>query len=202
MQNPAGLAVSPTGTHLAVADCCNHRVSVFRVADGAFVGHVGDGITNPECVMATDRGWLVSSQLEDRPLVHCTWQAPPSAATMGEGGEGSSEGVPWETGGGCPGAGAGAGARREDVLVTVGQRMRYPKGLAWVPGLGLFVRDSDCLQVGSVLWPLWAGSLGWACPLVLAHSPHGVSSFLDSPSISFKVHRSSFHKLLRSTGCR
>ena len=57
---PHGLRFTGDGTELAVADCFNHRVSVFRVEDGSFARHVATGLYGPFDVEECEGGWLVA----------------------------------------------------------------------------------------------------------------------------------------------
>jgi DNA-binding beta-propeller fold protein YncE len=59
-RSPLGIAFSPDGRHILVADWGNHRVSKFSTASGAFIAHVAtnaaNGITRPTDVAFFDDG--------------------------------------------------------------------------------------------------------------------------------------------------
>ena len=48
------------GSSVAVADCLNDRVSLFRFTDGTFMSHVATGVKNPLDVEEHAGGWLVA----------------------------------------------------------------------------------------------------------------------------------------------
>jgi hypothetical protein len=60
LYGPFGLRFSGDGTELVVADADNHRVSMFRVEDGAFVRQVATGLSRPYDVEECEGGWLVA----------------------------------------------------------------------------------------------------------------------------------------------
>ena len=57
---PRGLRFSADGSAVCVADRGNERVSLFRVADGAFVCHFATGLRGPYDVEAIGSGWAVA----------------------------------------------------------------------------------------------------------------------------------------------
>ena len=57
---PFGLRFSGDGSAVCVADRGNNRVSLFRVADGAFVQHIASEIRCPLDVEAIGGGWAVA----------------------------------------------------------------------------------------------------------------------------------------------
>jgi hypothetical protein len=65
LNQPKGLRFSADGAHVAVADWCNDRVSVFRVSDGAFMRHAVTEVGWPQDVEEVGRGWLTACQRSD-----------------------------------------------------------------------------------------------------------------------------------------
>jgi hypothetical protein len=59
---PFGLRFSRDGLHVVVADHANNRVSMFRVADGAFVRHVTAKAEEVRDVEECSGGWLAACQ--------------------------------------------------------------------------------------------------------------------------------------------
>jgi hypothetical protein len=113
---PYGLRFSGDGSAVVVADCFNHRASVFRVGDGGFVRHIATWLRWPYDVEEVEGGWLVA----------CS-----NSHTVAFVGDGDGDG------GGRPTLGkAGGGSGRGDV------EFQLPFALAVVPGLGLVVREA------------------------------------------------------------
>ena len=57
---PYGVRFTAEGTGLAVADCDNGRVSLFRVSDGAFVRHVVHGVRDVHDVEEVGGAWVAA----------------------------------------------------------------------------------------------------------------------------------------------
>jgi hypothetical protein len=113
LYRPYGLRFTADGTGLAVADYWNDRVSVFCAEDGSFVQHVATGLSFPHDVEECEGGWLVACFGSNTiELV--------SGNDMDHGGGGAKMGK----------RGSGDGD------------FYGPSALAWVPGLGLVVRES------------------------------------------------------------
>jgi DNA-binding beta-propeller fold protein YncE len=60
---PMGVTFTADGRYILVADCCNHRVSKFSAASGAFIAHViSNGILYPRDVLQCEDGSIVVAQ--------------------------------------------------------------------------------------------------------------------------------------------
>jgi len=74
MDRPYGLRFSSNGTHIAVADCGNGRVGLFRVHDSSFVGYIARKLAGPRDVEECKDGWLItcldSNSVEHVPSGH------------------------------------------------------------------------------------------------------------------------------------
>jgi hypothetical protein len=114
---PHGLRFTADGTELAVADCFNRRVGVFRVADGSFVRHVATGLSGPQDVEECAGGWLVA----------CSTSHSIESASGASG-----------AGGGGDIGGFGLGTELEG---SADGEFTNPSALALVPGQGLVVRE-------------------------------------------------------------
>jgi hypothetical protein len=114
---PFGLRFSGDGTGICVADCINHRASVFRVGDGGFVRHMATGLSYPVDVEEVEGGWLVA----------CVGSHTVEFVCDGVGGDGGGRPSLDKAGGG---SGSGDG------------EFWAPTALAVVPGLGLVVMES------------------------------------------------------------
>jgi hypothetical protein len=122
--NPCGLRFSRDGSSICVADCCNHRASVFHVADGGFVGHIASGLTNACDVEEVEGGWLV--------------------ACFG------SHTVEFVSDGPAGGGGGRFHLGKVDVHGSGDNDFLHPVVLATVPGFGLAVFDHDgCVRMFS-----------------------------------------------------
>ena len=109
---PMGLRFSADGSAVCVADRWNDRVSLFRVVDGAFVRHIGTGLSCPHDVEEVENNWVVA----------CF--ASHTVEFVDDGGVKRSI---LEKAGGGSGSGDG--------------EFCYPVALALVPGLGLVVQE-------------------------------------------------------------
>lgn len=111
---PYGLKVSVDGTFLCVADSGNHRVSVFSVGDGGFLGHLVTGVRDVTDVLECAGGWLFASRSSN--TVEYVRGAGPHAVSPGA-------------------SGGGRGGSGRSSLESVS-----PSALGFLPGGGLFVR--------------------------------------------------------------
>jgi hypothetical protein len=137
---PLGVRVSVDGARVVVAEGGGDRVSVFAVADGAFLGHLVTGLPAvadvEEC--RAGAGWLVACSSSVRPavaFVPAAGAAGPTDGCASGGGKGVS---------GAPGAAASSGRAPTDGAAcacgegagSVGELEGSPgSGAAWpVPG--------------------------------------------------------------------
>jgi hypothetical protein len=110
---PSGLRFTGDGAGLVLADTGNNRLSLFRVADGSFVRHIAEDLSDPRDVEECEGGWLLACY-----EAHVEF--------VGVGGDGVHT-VRARLGTQGTGVGHFAG----------------PTALALVPGLGLVVREWD-----------------------------------------------------------
>ena len=75
LDRPYSLRFSSDGTHVAVADCGNGRVALFRVSDGALVRYVAKGLAGPRDVEESREGWLVAC-LDSNTVEHILGPVP------------------------------------------------------------------------------------------------------------------------------
>jgi hypothetical protein len=124
LKAPYGLRLSGDGSRIWVADLYNGRVSVFRVGGGGFVRHIATELRGPMDVEVVKGCWLVA----------CGGSNTVEFVGDGDGDGGRSS---------LGKAGGGAGRRDGEF--------DFPSALAFVPGLGLAVREwyNERLQVFS-----------------------------------------------------
>ena len=116
LNQPYGVRFSRDGAHVAVADWGNNRVSLFRVSNGGFAGHVATKVCSAYDMEECDNGWLVS----------CWGSSSVVLASHAEGKGGLR--VP-------------SGARTILRAAEPGVDFLLPSALALVPWLGLLVRE-------------------------------------------------------------
>jgi hypothetical protein len=122
LQWPMGLRFCGDGSRICVVEYGNSRVSVFRVDDGGFVGHMATGkrLNGPFDVEEVEGGWLVACRNSHR----VEFVGEVEFVGDADGGDGDR----WPSLGKC--------GRRDGEFW-------YPAALAVMPGLGLVVREDD-----------------------------------------------------------
>ena len=137
-RRPSGLRFSANGSSICVADSRNNRVGMIRVCDGECVRHVATELSYPHDVQEVEGGWVVACFGTD------------TVEFVSEGGDG----------GGRPSLGKAGGSGNGEF--------HSPIALAFVPGLGLVVREYwsarmrvFCTPDFAAMWSMSDVRVGW-----------------------------------------